>query len=49
VLMFLLGILTGVVGISALWILYITYFNSEADSLGARVREWFRSLRHRQQ
>jgi len=46
--MFLLGVLTGVIGISALWMIYIAYFSPEADSLGARIREWFKSLRRRQ-
>lgn len=48
-LMFVLGVFAGVIGISALWIVYITYFNNEADSLGVRVRRWVKSLRRRQQ
>jgi len=42
--MFYLGMLVGFVIGSILWILYISYWIEEAESLGRRARKWFQKV-----
>jgi hypothetical protein len=37
---FCLGLTAGIVSSSLLWVLYISYFIEEAESLGRRMRRW---------
>lgn len=37
---FFLGVLCGIVLSSLFWVLYISYWIEEAESLGRRVRRW---------
>lgn len=44
--MFYLGALVGIAFSSLLWVLYISFFADETESMGGRMREWFRKVLH---